>query len=146
MNIGLFTNSMENEKEIQLFLEGLEYGLNKNIVDDASIFYNDAGFSPYSFPCGLFNSTDLWGFSGKLLVFSIDCLRTAMSIVNNIEIYYCYGWEDKLNTLNLIDVSSKDIKILCNTETHGINLFRLTGKDPVGCIERNNLINILEKS
>lgn len=146
MNIGLFTSSMENEKEIQFFLESIEYGLNKNILDDASIFYNDSGFSPFTFNCGLFNSTDLWGFSGKLLVFSLDCLRTAMSVVNNIEIYYCYGWEDKVNVLNLLDVSSKDIKIISNKEVDSINLFRLTGKNSVGCFERTNLINILEKS
>lgn len=143
MNIGMYVNSLSNEDQIQLSIETIEIGFNNQAIDDATIFYDSVGFSPFIFPCGAFNSTELWNFSGKLITFSLDCVRSSLKIVNNIDLYYCYGWENKINPLNLIDACSNNLKIFTKTNNDTRELYRLTGLNAVGSLENSSLLKII---
>jgi hypothetical protein len=144
MNIGVYVESITDEDIIGYAIESIEIGFNTNQIDDATIFYDSVGFTPFFFPCGLFNSTELWNFSGTLVTFSLNSLKSALSIVNNIDIYYCYGWEDKTNVLSLLDTLSKhpDIKLISKNDEFAKNLFRITGKKSKS-IDNNSLLKIL---
>lgn len=75
MNIGFYVNSLKDEKEVEFASQVASEALETKAFADASIFYDGIGFVPYFIECGLFNSTDLWNFSGSLLVMNIDCLK-----------------------------------------------------------------------
>lgn len=143
MNIGMYVNSLSNEDQINLSIDTIEMGFNNKSIDDATIFYDSVGFSPFMFPCGTFNSTELWNFSGKLVTFSLDCVRSSLKIVNSIDLYYCYGWEQKVSTLNLIDVCSNDIKIFTKTNKDTHELYRLTGLNTIGSLENSSLLKLV---
>jgi hypothetical protein len=143
MNIGIYVNSLSNEDQVGLSIESIELGFNNNTIDDATIFYDSVGFSPFIFPCGAFNSTELWNFSGKLITFSLDCVRSSLKIVNKIDIYYCYGWENRINPLNLIDVCSNNIKIFTKTNKDTYELYRLTGLNSMGSLETSSLLKLI---
>lgn len=143
MNIGMYVDSLANEDEVGLSVETIEIGFNNNSIDDATIFYDSVGFSPFVFPCGAFNSTELWNFSGKLVTFSLDCVRSSLKIINKIDIYYCYGWENKINTLNLIDLCSKNITVFTKTNKDMYELYRLTGLNAIGSLENSSLLKLL---
>jgi hypothetical protein len=143
MNIGMYVNSLSNEDQIGLSIESIEIGFNNKSIDDATIFYDSVGFSPFIFPCGVFNSTELWNFSGKLITFSLDCIRSSLKIVNKIDIYYGYGWENKINPLNLIDVCSNNIKIFTKTNKDTYELYRLTGLNSMGSLETSSLLKLI---
>lgn len=144
MNIGVYVESITDEDIVGYAIESIEIGFNTNQIDDATIFYDSVGFTPFFFPCGLFNSTELWNFSGTLITFSLNSLKSALSIVNNIEIYYCYGWEEKTNVLSLLDTLSKhpNVKLISKNGEFAKNLFRITGKKSKS-IDTNSLLKIL---
>lgn len=143
MNIGMYVDSLANEDEVGLSVETIEIGFNNNSIDDATIFYDSVGFSPFVFPCGAFNSTELWNFSGKLVTFSLDCVRNSLKIVNEIDLYYCYGYENKVNTLNLIDICAKNLKVLTKNNNNMRELYRLTGLNAIGSLENSSLLKII---
>lgn len=144
MNIGVYVESITDEDIVGYAIESIEIGFNTNQIDDATIFYDSVGFTPFFFPCGLFNSTELWNFSGTLITFSLNSLKSALSIVNNIDIYYCYGWEEKTNVLSLLDTLSKhpNVKLISKNGEFAKNLFRITGKKSKS-IDTNSLLKIL---
>lgn len=144
MNIGVYVESITDEDIVGYAIESIEIGFNTNQIDDATIFYDSVGFTPFFFPCGLFNSTELWNFSGTLITFSLNSLKSALSIVNNIDIYYCYGWEEKTNVLSLLDTLSKhpNVKLISKNGEFAKNLFRITGKKSKS-IDTHSLLKIL---
>jgi hypothetical protein len=144
MNIGLYIDSLGDEKAIKLFIDTIEQGFLSNKLDDASIFYDSVSFTPFNFPCGLFNSTELWNFSGKLLVFSLESLRNAVKIVNNIEIYYVFGFEESINILAMLDlVSSNEISVITKNNLGMLNFYRISGKKVNGSLEDKSLMSLL---
>lgn len=142
MNLGIYVKSLTEEDTLRMCIEEIEKGVEEYRIDDASVFYDAIGFSPLTFPCGVFNSTDIWNFSGKIVTFSLDCLKTLNSIVNNFEVYYCFGFEENDNVLRLISTCSNTM-VIAKTKEDEKEYYRLTGKKTVGSLEGNTLINIL---
>lgn len=142
MNLGIYVKNLSDEKEITFASNLVNYALSKNITD-CSIFYDGVGFIPYDIPCGMFNSTDLWNFDGTLLVLNIDCLKSTFNIINDIDVYYHYGWEDKISVFNLLYVCNQNIKIISKTDNDDKTLYRLTGKQSVLISEDQNVIDYL---
>lgn len=144
MNIGLYIDSLGDEKAIKIFIDTIEQGFLSNKLDDASIFYDSVSFTPFNFPCGVFNSTELWNFSGKLLVFSLESLRNAINIVNNIEIYYVFGFEESINILAMLDlISSNEISVITKDNFGMLNFYRISGKKVNGSLEDKSLMSLL---
>lgn len=125
MNLGIYLKNMTVKHETEFAASIVNYGLSNNLLDDASIFYDNIGPIPQNVLCGLFNSTDLWNFNGTLITPSLDCIRTSLKIVNNFKLIYLHGME-KINILNLFDLLPK-ISILSLSEKANIDLQRLTG-------------------
>lgn len=129
MNLGIYIDKISDYKQLEFSKQLIDYGIETNKINDASIFYNVIGQNPYKFSCGIFNSTDLWNFSGKLLVYSLECAIGAMNIINNIDIIYYYGLEkEKINVLQLMAIN-KEAEYICNSEENSKELYRLTNKN-----------------
>ena len=127
MNLGIYVHSLGDDETTSWALKTIDYGLQNKIINDASIFYDNIGFTPYYYPCGLFNSTDLWNFYGTLIVMNKDCLFTACKIINNINIVYYHGWEKDVSVFDLIYATSKSPLTITNNENNQKELYRLTG-------------------
>ena len=103
----------------------------EGILKDASIFFDDIGPVDIRVNAGFFNSTDIWNFTGDLLVFSLDCLEKSLSYVNNFNLFYCYGLEP-YNTLNMIRIlQQNNIPTIAAHEYAASQFKRLTGKPPI---------------
>ena len=76
--------------------------------------------------CGMFNSTDIWNFTGTLITYSIQTTKSAINIVNNFNIVYCFGWEENVNIFDLLDIINK-VKPVSKNKASQEELFRLTG-------------------
>lgn len=71
----------------------------------------------------------------------------AMGIVNNIDIYYYYNWEEGKNTIDVINLLNRGVKVICRNEADAENLFRITGKKSVGICENfQNIIHIISEN
>lgn len=130
MNIGFYISSLSQHDQLQQIAEAInKHGDNKKF-NDASIFYDNVAFNPFTIKCGIFNSTDIWNFHGKLVTTSISATLKCLNIVNNIEIYYYYGWEEKINPLPLIKLNNSGVKFISKNEAASQDLFRKTGVSP----------------
>lgn len=131
MNLGIYINSLGDTGQMKYISECINSGIQNKQLIDASIFYNDVAYNPFDIQCGMFNSTDLWSFSGVLLTTSLSCCASASSIVNNIKLYYYYGWEKEVNILELIQVlKDGNISVICNGENAAKEFYRITGDKP----------------
>lgn len=127
MNLGIYLSSLSQQDQLEQISEAINSGIATKKLSDASIFYDNVAYNPYNIKCGIFNSTDLWNFSGKLITTSLKSTIKSLSIVNKIDIYYYYGWEQKISPLALLSLIGKGIKIISKNKEHDDELFRKTG-------------------
>ena len=151
MNLGVYTNTLGNSEDLLSAVKGIGDGLKERKLDDASIFYDSASldFPEAGISCGLFNSTDLWNFTGSLVATDLDCAKNALSMVNKFNVIYYYGWDTKykVNTIALLEVALNDkVKTICRTEGDLKKFKRLTGKDAavVEDFDINQLIEVIK--
>lgn len=144
MNIGVYLPSLSNHEELRDVCDGINFGIDSGALSDASIFYDTVAYNPFLVKCGMFNSTDLWNFNGTLITTSLSSALMAMKIVNNIDIFYFYGWEKKVNPLHLIYLLNSGIKTLSKTSEDNNDLYRKTGKkSEIVCESFKDAINSL---
>jgi len=134
INLGIYTPSVADETFSQAMKE-IKRCKDSGLIRDASIFYDTMAPITVPIECGLFNSTDIWNFSGKLFAVSVDAAVFAAKTVNNIDIYFGYGWGTKnvFATLNL--VHKHKVKTICKSESLSADFYRITGTQPLGHTE-----------
>ena len=144
MNIGVYVSDFSNQEQMQGIADNLNSAISSKTVVDASLFYDGVCHNPVNLNFGLFNSTDLWNFDGSLIVTNLNSLVNSLNIVNKIDIYYYYGWENKLKALDILFALSRGAKIICRNQEDAKYIKRITGNDPIG-ISKNfeNIIDLL---
>lgn len=130
MNIGIYVQNLADHEQIREIADAINTSIETQLVKDASIFYENIGYTPFNIKCGIFNSTDIWNFSGKLIVTSLNVAMSSVKIVNNIDIFYYYGLETKISPLSLIYLLQNNVKFIARTENDSKDLYRKTGKAP----------------
>lgn len=145
MNIGIYVSDFSNNEQMQGIAGHINTAINSRKIADASLFYDGICHNTVELNFGLFNSTDLWNFNGALIVTNLNSLVSAMKIVNKIDVYYYYGWEDKLKALDILFATSLGAKILCRNEENSKYIKRITGQTPIG-ISHNfeNIVDLLK--
>lgn len=131
MNIGIYIQNLSDQEKLKEASEAMNHVVDNRIFDDASIFYDNIGYNPFSIKCGLFNSTDLWNFNGLLISTCLNTSMSAMKIVNSIDIYYYYGFENKVNPLSLIYLLNNKIKFISRSQSDSEDLYRKTKQKSV---------------
>jgi len=127
MNLGIYLSSLSQQNQLQQISEAINNGIAAKKLNDASIFYDNIAYNPHDIKCGIFNSTDLWNFSGTLITTSLSTTISAIKIVNSIDIYYYYGFEDKISPLPLINIINKGgVKFIAKTNNDNQDLYRKT--------------------
>jgi len=144
-NFGLYIKNIRQSKELESAVLEINSCLKEDKVKDASIFFDGVGPNPYDVRCGMFNSSDLWGFTGNLVVLSSDTARSAMKIVNKFNLYFYYNWAEHKDTLGVLSVvTNKKVKTICRNEKDAKELYRITGVKPIGVAEDfKNILDII---
>lgn len=145
MNLGIYISRLSDKEQLNCISSLVENTKNDISIHDISIFYDDIDFNENNTQCGMFNSTDLWSFNGNLVVTSLDALATSLRVVNNINIFYYHGWTQEKNTLKLV-TSVQNVKIISRSEKDSKEIYRTTGKTPVGISDNfNNIVNLISR-
>ena len=140
MNLGVYTRVLGETEELKYAVTAINGGIENGTLEDASIFYDSAGPRPFKINCGCFNSTDLWGFTGLLIVTSLEAARTAISIVNKFSMVFYYNWEDVTSTIGLISVvNNPRVQTICRSSEDAQELYRLTGVKARAIVNNFNL-------
>lgn len=148
MNLGIYLQSLSANEELEFASIIIKYGIDSGRLSDASIFYDSVGKHSFDIRCGVFNSTDIWNFSGELMTMSLAATEFAIKIINKFNIYYYYTTkhnDDLLALLNVIN-SYSQLNIICSSDDDAFQLFRLTGKKTIGiCKDFNGIINTISE-
>ena len=118
------TNSTPLNMEIYTALNKLK---ENNAVEDATLFFNNIDFIPVSPKFGLFDSADLWYYTGTVVTTSLDNLMRAASSVNKFKIIHLYDSLQK--DLHKVLLSTNH-KVITKTEEDQKEYYRLTGVKP----------------
>jgi hypothetical protein len=131
MNLGIYLTSIADQNQMKDIAECVNKGLQTRLLSDASVFFDNVAHNEHKLNCGMFNSSELWNFSGKLVTTSLSTTISALKIVNNIDLYYYYGWEKNISPLSLIYLSKQKLKIACTSQESEKDFYRKTGIYPL---------------
>lgn len=125
MNLGIYLPILQKDI-LEVILAEVKSGLDSGKLNDASIFYDDVGPIPNSNVCGMFNSVDLWRFTGSLVTFSASSMMRANAVTNKFRTVYCHG----LVHYELLDLLSalKTKHCIAITKEAEADFTRVTGK------------------
>lgn len=142
-NVGFYIKKIDSsERNVNVF-NALNSALLDNDVRDASVFFNDVEHNPVTPRFGLFNSADIWAFTGILFSHSLENSLTAKGIVNKFKLFHVFNSSEDKNLMNLIVVSNDVDVVTCNEEDSK-EYYRLTGKKPVVQFENSTIKHMLE--
>lgn len=141
-NLGVYVDSLQNSERTQCLYAALNQAINDGLVDDVSLFYNNVGRNDDVAKFGLFNSTDLWAFTGNLLVTDLSNIGFVKKVVNNFDSYY---FMDDVND-NVIDLifAANDVKVLAKTQQQADYFHRTTGRTVEAVVGDCDIKQILE--
>ena len=131
MHIGFYLETSGGTPQNTEIYNALNEAVENEEVDDASVFYNNIDFNPITSKFGMFNSADMWSFTGLLVATSTGNVIRASKIVNKLKLAYLYDPFDKqdMGLFNLMGVS-KMVPILTKTQEDSDEVYRLTGIKP----------------
>ena len=128
MNLGFYVKSGNAEGVNGKIYMCLNEAIANKSVKDASVFFDNIDYNPMKTNFGMFNSTDIWHFTGELITTSIETTVNALKAVNRFNLSYLYTRDD-IDVLKLIDISSR-VNDIVDSETDSDHFYRLTGKKP----------------
>jgi len=131
INLGVYISSIGEYDKLRSISDAINRSIDSGKLKDASIFYDNISHNPFQIKCGLFNATDLWNFNGLLISTCLNTSMSAMKIVNSIDIYYYYGFENKVNPLSLIYLLNNKIKFISRSQSDSEDLYRKTKQKSV---------------
>lgn len=144
MNLGIYLDSQKQTDQTNQIYNTLNNFVETNQVDNASLFYNDIDYNPITPKFGMFNSTDLWYFTGTLLVTTVKNALSLRKIINKFKPYFLYS-QEKNTVLEIIEIGKK-MPIIAYSDDDAKYIKRISGYDAKvlrdGKIE--NLVEVLD--
>jgi hypothetical protein len=145
MNLGVYVKSLAISEEIGHAIDNINEGIEKGLLNDASIFYDDVGPNHLQMKCGCFNSADIWNFTGHLIVTSAKQASSVINIVNKFKLMYYYKWNNEDDMMNIIGVVNHPlVKTICRSDEDAVELYRITGSKPAAVVDNFKLSDVLE--
>lgn len=143
MNLGFYVDSLTgNGNNLEIF-NFLNKAINNSEIDNGSIYYDNIDFNPVSPKFGIFNSTDLWFFTGKLITTSWETYKSASKIVNKFKSKFLYTKSSSVSVFGLTEIAAKEEILVLNEEDQKY-LKRVTGKSPLLIeLDTNSLQGVL---
>tara|TARA_Y100000385_G_C12852591_1_gene533773 strand:+ start:89 stop:526 length:438 start_codon:yes stop_codon:yes gene_type:complete len=141
MNLGFYIDSQAQSETTNKIYNMLNNLVENNKVDNATLFYNDIDFNPVIPKFGCFNSTDVWYFTGNLVVTTIKNALSLGKIINKFKPVFLYNGE-KNSALELIAIT-KSMPIVAQNKEEAQYIKRVTGVEPK-LIPEEKIENVLE--
>lgn len=140
-NVGFFIPKIDGSPlNVEIF-ENLNKSLANKDIAEAVVFYNDVDRNPVKPTFGMFNSTDIWFFTGILISTSLDTCELSRSAVNKFKLYHLYNAGEK-NLVGTLHVS-QDTEFITTSPEDSRELYRITGKKPV--LEVSGIENLISR-
>ena len=130
MNVAFYINQINKDEKTFDIFNKMNSDLESGAIDNGSIFYKEIGPNPVEPKFGMFNSTDIWHFTGTLIATSMETFLDALKAVNRYTLAYLFYKDNKHDVFSLIGMS-KTTKILTTTEEDQKEVYRLTGLKPI---------------
>ena len=130
MDVAFYVNQISNDEKMTDLFNRMNSDVESGAIDTGSIFYKDIGPSPVEPKIGMFNSTDIWHYTGTLIATSMDTFLDAFKAVNKYTLAYLFYKDSKYDVFSLIGMS-RTTKILTTTEEDQKEVYRLTGLKPI---------------
>lgn len=147
MNLGFYIDKTSDTPFNKDVFNLLNEAVDNHLVSDACIFYNEVDFNPNPKKFGSFNSTDLWFFSGTLVVTALNLLPLASKVVNKIKLIFLFDKStiERGNAAHLMGLISlsKNIKVIASNKESESEYYRLTGQY-IPILNKFNAENILK--
>jgi len=127
MNIGFYienTNSDPRNLEIYNFLNKM---VENDKVTDACLFFNNLDYVPVTTNFGIFDGSEIWSFTGLLIVTSLNNLDKANKATNKFETVYWYDKSQK-NLTGLLNSVNLNVRVITTTQEDQQEYYRLTGE------------------
>lgn len=126
MHIGFYIPSLgASEFNIKLFNK-LNDIVDSNTFDDVCVFYDDLNHNPINPKFGVFNSAELWSFTGVLFISSFNMIPQVENTVNKFKTVVIYdGTRDLFNILQNIN----SYEVVTQSQEDYDYLRRVTGKE-----------------
>lgn len=118
------TNASPRNMEIY---KGLNNIVEKGELKDVALFYNNVDFLPIQPKFAVFNSHDIWHFTGTVVATSMSNLFRLKNTVNKFQVLYLYDKSQK-NLLNLLSTAGDRVITLSQEDKD--EYYRLTGEMP----------------
>ena len=128
MNLGFYIDSPADSNAEQIF-SSMNSWLESGQIDNGSVFYKDIGFNSVAPKFGLFNSTDIWQFTGNLIVTSYNAASSIENIINKLKVAFLYTKQQEKNIMQIIHIFNTLPFIVSNQEDYDY-IKRITGKEP----------------
>ena len=145
MNLGFYVDSQQQTETTNKIYNTLNTFVESKKVDNVSLFYNDIDFNPIQPKFGCFNSTDIWYFTGNLVITAIKNALAIGKVINKFKPFFLYDSE-KGSPLEMIAISAK-MPILVTNEEDAKYIKRSTGANatilPDGNVE--NIVEVLNE-
>lgn len=129
MNLAFYINSLGKNELNEKVFECLNSAVTNDKITDVSLFYNNIDHNPYEAKFGQFNATDLWNYTGLLVVTTIKNVAFAIKVVNKIKLAFLFDGNNYDDLFSLISVSNT-VPVFCLNKKDQNEVYRLTGKTP----------------
>ena len=125
MNIGVYIESLQNATPMISIM-------NKWASDESdiniSLFYDDIGYVSENGNFGYFNSTDIWHFTGNLLLTSANCFNKIKKVINKFKPLFIFKHGDG-NIFTLIEIV-KTMPVIVTSQEDYDYIKRISGESP----------------
>jgi hypothetical protein len=130
MNVAFFVTQLNQDQRNLDVYNALNEEIESGAIDNGSIFYKEPGHIPMEPRFSMFNSTDIWHYTGTLIATSMETFLDAAKAINKFTLAYLFSKDDSYSTFSLIGIS-KQTKILTSNEEDHREVYRLTGVKPI---------------
>lgn len=128
MNIAFYVNNVNDSHAEEIF-KCLNDAVKEQKVSDASLFFNNPGPVQQKLNFGMFNSTELWAYTGMLINTNLQGAMYSLLVTNKFKPYFLFRNKERHDVPSLIYVSNK-MPVLVTSEEDAREVYRLTGKKP----------------
>lgn len=130
MNVAYYIDQINQEEKTTELFNRMNEDITSGAIDNGSVFYKEVGPTNVQPKFGMFNSTDVWNFTGTLIATSMETFLDAIKAVNKYSLAYLFYGDVNHDIFALIGIS-KSTKILTSTEQDQKEVYRITGVKPI---------------
>lgn len=144
MSIAFYVQELNNSDINKKIYNCLNDAVEHRKVNDASLFINNVNFTDNKIKFGIFNSTELWNYTGLLITTNLANAMFVKRVVNKFKHIYYAGNKEK-NLMGFISIINTTLAFV-STEEQQKEVKRLTGKTlPILQLDASQIIEEFSK-